>query len=215
MKKTCSKKKKFFDKEIDDDWFFDIGYHFAFSIIIFTIVFIFSTSAPLVPIFGFMFFSLKYIIDKYNFMYVYPTEFESKGTLTGNVSTFTTVALFLFQIMMFSLFTTIFGNEFTIASIILVMGEALSLIIFKVLNVVNLKSYFNDEFDEDDDEEYYNDATDRSKRLMEAKDFKSEIHLSSEHIIALKESFQHPYETFHRVEKAKSMLNSLERKDVT
>ena len=69
------------------------------------------------------------------------------------------------------------------------MGEALSLIVFKVLNVVNLKQYFNDEFDEDDDEEYYNDATDRSKRLMGAKDFKSEIHLSPEHIIALKESF--------------------------
>ena len=85
-------------------------------------------------------------------MYVYPTEFESKGTLTENVSKYTTIALFLFQIMMFSLFTTIFGNEFTIASIILIIGEAISLIIFRVLNVVNLKQYFNDEFDEDYDE---------------------------------------------------------------
>ncbi len=42
-------------------------------------------------------------------MFVYPTEFESKGILAGVVSNYSTLALFLYQIMMFGLFINAFG----------------------------------------------------------------------------------------------------------
>ena len=93
-------------------------------------------------------------------MYVYPIEFESKGILASAVSTYSTFALFLFQIMMFGLFSTIFGKEFIIASVILIIGEIISLIMFKILNVSNLNNYFNDDYD-DDDEGLDFDATEK------------------------------------------------------
>ena len=96
-------------------------------------------------------------------MYVYPTEFESKGILASAVTNYSTFGIFLYQIMMFGLFATIFGQEFTIASIILILGEILSLIVFKLLNVSNLKDYFNDDFE--DEEEGLDDPYDTSVRM--------------------------------------------------
>lgn len=58
-----------------DRWYFDIGYNIAFTQIIYCIVLIFSTVAPLVTLFGCLYFSIKYFIDKYNLLYVYPNEF--------------------------------------------------------------------------------------------------------------------------------------------
>jgi hypothetical protein len=56
------KKKQFsakYSDELEDDWYFDLGYHYAFSISMFIITLIFSTSAPLLTIFGCFFFSIK------------------------------------------------------------------------------------------------------------------------------------------------------------
>lgn len=60
----CGKKKSKFESEdeIIDDWYFDLGYHYAWAIVIFTLVFIFSASAPLIPVFGFLFFTFKVMI---------------------------------------------------------------------------------------------------------------------------------------------------------
>lgn len=59
-KKVCRRKRKSSkESKLEDDWFFDIGYHFAFSITIFTLVFLFSTAVPLIPIFGFLYFAFK------------------------------------------------------------------------------------------------------------------------------------------------------------
>ena len=62
MKRVFSK----YSSEQLDDWYFDLGYQYAFSLSIFVIGFVFSVSAPLLSIFGFLFFSIKYIVDKYN-----------------------------------------------------------------------------------------------------------------------------------------------------
>lgn len=48
--------------------------------------------------------------------------------------------------MMFGIFTTIFGNEFIIAAVILIIGEMIALVLFKIFNVNDLKEYFNDDF---------------------------------------------------------------------
>ncbi len=81
LKKFLMRSKAYLEDEVEDDYYFDLGYHFAFSITIFTLIFIFSAAVPLIPCFGFLFFGFKYMIDKYNFVFVYQTEFESRGNL--------------------------------------------------------------------------------------------------------------------------------------
>lgn len=81
MKKLFMSSNIYEEEEVEDDWYFDLGYHFAFSITIFTVIFLFSAAVPLIPLFGFLFFTFKYFIDKYNFVFVYNTEFESRGNL--------------------------------------------------------------------------------------------------------------------------------------
>jgi hypothetical protein len=42
-----------------DDWFFDLGYNYAFSLSIFVIALLYSTTAPLSSVCGFFFFLIK------------------------------------------------------------------------------------------------------------------------------------------------------------
>lgn len=67
-------------------------------------------------------------------MFVYPTEFESRGIFSDSVTKYSTLGLFLFQLMMFGLFVQIFGREFTICSIILLVGELITMITFRQFN---------------------------------------------------------------------------------
>lgn len=143
--------KKFFfkshiyeDDDIIDDWYFDLGYQFAFVITIFTVIFIFSSSVPLIPLFGFVFFAFKYFIDKYNFMFVYNTEFESRGNLGQAVIRYCTFGLVLFQLIMCGLFTSIFGSDFIMASLILLVGEILYMVVFRLFSLSELREAFKE-----------------------------------------------------------------------
>lgn len=69
----------------DTKFFFDIAYQQAFSISIFTMVFLFSITNPIILPFGCLFFALKFTIDKYNIVWVYPLEFHSKGFLRRTI----------------------------------------------------------------------------------------------------------------------------------
>ena len=141
MKRTCSRKKRF-NNEIEDDWYFDLGYNFAFSITIFTVVYIFSASVPLISFFGFLFFVFKYNVDKYNFVYVYRTEFESTGTFSEAVMKYTTFGFLLFQLIMCGLFTSIFGQDFIAASAILLVGEIFYMIVFRLFSISELREAY-------------------------------------------------------------------------
>lgn len=139
MKRMFLRTQEYQNNDVEDDWYFDIGYHFAFSITIFTVIYLFSASVPLIPLFGFIFFAFKYFIDKYNFMFVYQTEFESRGNVGQAVIRYTTFSLILFQAIMCGLFTSIFGRDFIVASIILLFGEILYMIIFRVFSLSELR----------------------------------------------------------------------------
>jgi hypothetical protein len=60
-----------------DTWIFNYGYQLSFVTIIWGIGLFFSAIAPIIPCICFLYFFLKYWIDKYNLMYVYPVEFDS------------------------------------------------------------------------------------------------------------------------------------------
>jgi len=64
-----------------DLWFFDKGYHSAYTQVIFCIILIFSHTVPLMTLLGFTYFLVKYYIDKYNIIYVFPNEYIGQGVL--------------------------------------------------------------------------------------------------------------------------------------
>lgn len=68
------------------EWFFNIGYSVPYNSAIFTMVLVFSTIAPLVLPLGAVFFYLKYLLDKYNLIYVCPEQFESAGRISRSKS---------------------------------------------------------------------------------------------------------------------------------
>lgn len=50
---------------------------------------------------------MQYLVDKYNLTSVYANEFESKGELALSVKNYTALGIFLFQLSMCGLFTSI------------------------------------------------------------------------------------------------------------
>lgn len=85
-----------YDEDIPDDWYFDLGYQYAFSISVFLMTLVFVASAPLLSIFGCLFFVMKYLVDKYNLTAMYKNEFESQGELAGSVRSYIAFSIFLF-----------------------------------------------------------------------------------------------------------------------
>lgn len=81
---------------IEVGYYFDHGYNLAFVALIWTMGVLFSTIAPLIPIIAFVFFGIKYLVDKYNFMYVYPAEFDSSQPFGMKVSNICTTSIFGF-----------------------------------------------------------------------------------------------------------------------
>jgi Calcium-dependent channel, 7TM region, putative phosphate len=77
-------------------YYFDHGYNLAFVALIWTMAILFSTIAPLIPVIAFVFFLIKYLVDKYNFMYVYPAEFDSQKPFGIKVSYICTASVFGF-----------------------------------------------------------------------------------------------------------------------
>ena len=56
-------------------------------------------------------------------MFVYPTEYESIGELSEVVSSYSLLGIFLFQITMFGFFSSIFGEQLTGTSFLLIAVE--------------------------------------------------------------------------------------------
>jgi hypothetical protein len=121
-----------------DTMYFDPGYQLAFVTVIWTIGIFFSAIAPIIPFICFGYFLIKYWIDKYNLMYVYPAEYDTQQPFTQTAGHFCTAAIFFFQIFMFVLFTLSFGDDFYIAA-----GVLLSIEIFgQILKIFDFSVFF-------------------------------------------------------------------------
>lgn len=100
--------------------YFDYGYNYSFSITVFVLIICFSTTIPLITPFGALFFFIKYYIDKYNLLFLYPAEFESHGNVTDMIIKFELIGIFIFQFMISNLFIKIFHDaDFAICASIL------------------------------------------------------------------------------------------------
>ena len=91
--------------------YFDYGYNYSFSITVFMLIICFSTTIPLITIFGALFFYIKYYIDKYNLLFLYPAEFESHGNVTEMIIKFELIGIFFFQFIISNTFIKIFRDK--------------------------------------------------------------------------------------------------------
>ena len=91
--------------------YFDYGYNYSFSITVFMLIIVFSTTIPLITIFGALFFYIKYYIDKYNLLFLYPAEFESHGNVTEMIIKFELIGIFFFQFIISNTFIKIFRDK--------------------------------------------------------------------------------------------------------
>ena len=82
-------------------------------------IFLFSISVPIILPFGALFFLLKYWIDKYNIVWVYPLEFESHGYLRQTVWVFMIISIWIFQMFFIGFFLSLNKNSFKAAAFIL------------------------------------------------------------------------------------------------
>jgi hypothetical protein len=91
--------------------YFDYGYNYSFSITVFFLIICFSTTIPLITPFGALFFFIKYYIDKYNLLFLYPAEFESHGNVTEMIIKFELIGIFFFQFIISNTFIKIFRDK--------------------------------------------------------------------------------------------------------
>lgn len=69
-------------------------------IVIFCLVMVHSTIAPLMAFIGTLCFLFKYYVDKYNMLYVFPFEFESNGMTVSFLTKYTIIGILLFNVVL-------------------------------------------------------------------------------------------------------------------
>lgn len=74
----------------------------------------FSTTIPLIVPFGCLFFFIKYFVDKYNLLFVYPVEFESSADIGYLVIKFILMGIFFFQFIISNLFWRIIDEKIAV-----------------------------------------------------------------------------------------------------
>lgn len=93
----------------------------------------FSTVEPIIALFAFTFFLVKFHIDKYNLSFVYNKEFEGGGVIKSRVIPFVLFGVFLFQIMNIGFFSLKFGSPYLIGGLCLIVLETLVICISKAV----------------------------------------------------------------------------------
>ena len=101
------------------DVYFDVAYNQALAISVFAMIFVFSASVPIILPFGFVYFFLKYIIDKYNIVWVYPLEFESHGYLRQTVCIFMVLSIGINQLFLIGFMLSMNRDSFKAAAFLI------------------------------------------------------------------------------------------------
>lgn len=105
--------------------YFDVAYNQALTISIFAMIFVFSTSVPIILPFGAMYFFLKYTIDKYNIVWVYPLEFESHGYLRQTVWIFMVISIGINQLFLIGFLLSLHKESFKAAAFLIALIMAI------------------------------------------------------------------------------------------
>lgn len=74
---------------------------------------LFSVIVPIIPFFAFLFFYIKYLVDKYNLIFVYFKVYESGGKIRKVVTRYMVWNLAMYLIVMVFFFSIQFNSEYT------------------------------------------------------------------------------------------------------
>ncbi|CAO3588215.1 unnamed protein product [Absidia cylindrospora] len=83
---------------------FNYGAGYPAPLLIFIIVLVYSTVAPIILIFGSLYFAITYVVYKYQFLYVYFRPYEAAGQLWTLVFPRIITGMIIFQLTMLGLF---------------------------------------------------------------------------------------------------------------
>ena len=96
--------------QFQDDYQFDLGYHQSYSLVIFLNCLLFSCLVPLIPLIAAFFFYVKYMIDKYNLIFVYFKVYESGGKIRRAVTRYMFFNLVIYLIVQVAYFSISFSS---------------------------------------------------------------------------------------------------------
>jgi len=108
LKKFVARKQL---KKFTDDWFFDLGYYQAYTATIMMMCLMFSVLMPIVTGFASCFFFFRFYIEKYNMLFVYLQDYESKAILRKSIVPYQIVAVTVFQLFNYTFITVLTGNS--------------------------------------------------------------------------------------------------------
>lgn len=87
-----------------DDYQFELGYNQSYCLVIFLNCLLFSTLVPIIPVFAWLYFSIKLRSDKYNLVFTYYTKYESGGRIKKSVRKFMLFNFILYGLVIVSFF---------------------------------------------------------------------------------------------------------------
>jgi hypothetical protein len=97
-----------------------------------------SVAIPVLSAFGFLFFFIRFYLEKYNMIYVYCKEFEAVGRLRGQIIPIQLISIFLSQIVNISFLRVYSGHtEMSFIGSFFVIVEVSLLIIIYIRKVRN------------------------------------------------------------------------------
>ena len=95
----------------EDDYEFDYGYNYSYCLVIFLNCLLFSNIVPIIPIFGVLYFYIKYLCDKYNLVFTYyQSNFDSGGEVRQGVNNIQVFNLILYLLVIESFFSIKFSG---------------------------------------------------------------------------------------------------------
>lgn len=62
-----------------DENYFDLPYSIAWTLVMYAVFLIYAPVCPLITILAVLFFGIKYVVDKYNLVHIYPKGYDSKN----------------------------------------------------------------------------------------------------------------------------------------
>ena len=90
--------------QFQDNYQFDLGYHQSYSLMIFLNCLLYSCIVPIIPLIAAVFFYLKYLIDKYNLIFVYFKIYESGGKIRKHVTRYMYLNMLIYLIVQAAFF---------------------------------------------------------------------------------------------------------------
>lgn len=85
IKRARKAKHSAFDTIEKDEYHWEISFHIAFVQVVYTMTLLYSLISPIIIFFGALFFTIKYFVDKYNLVFVYPKLYDSKASLAPHI----------------------------------------------------------------------------------------------------------------------------------